>query len=60
MLPLLQDGLRSAEMHIGGCQQTDGAVVMFVVVPAEEFSAEVRHRVGSRTGLGNRADTSRF
>jgi hypothetical protein len=37
LLTLVQNGLSSSIMNIGGRQQSDGAVMMLVVVPAEEF-----------------------
>ena len=38
LLPLIQDSLGASEMNICRSEQSDGAVVMFVVVLAEEFS----------------------
>jgi hypothetical protein len=37
LLTLIQNGLRSSKLNIGRREQSDGAVMMLVVVPAEEF-----------------------
>ena len=37
LLALIQYGLNSFEMNIGRCGATEGRVMMFVVVPMEEF-----------------------
>ena len=37
LLTLIQNGLSSSEMNIGRREETDSAVMMFVVVPAEEL-----------------------